>query len=63
MMRGPKKQVKQVTSVTSTFFQYLQVNILISRNVIPNNFHFCIMGRDRGSRKPRSLSENQFLPG
>ena len=43
-------------------FQCLQVNILKESNVIPNNsYHFCIMGRDHGSGKPRSWSKNQLL--
>ena len=48
------KQAKQVSKRLLLLFQCLQVNILKSGNVIPNSYHFCIMGRDRGSGKPRS---------
>ena len=46
------KQANQV--ITSTFIEWLQVNILKSDKVIPNSDHFCIMGSDRGSGKRRS---------
>ena len=29
--------------------------------MIPNSYHFCIMGRDQGNGKPRSWSKNKFL--
>ena len=55
------KQAKQVSLRLLLLFQCLQVNILKSGNVIPNSYHFCIMGSDRGSGKPRSWFKNQFL--
>ena len=32
-----------------------------SGNVIPNSYHFCVMGSDGGSGKSRSSSKNQYL--
>ena len=48
------KQAKQVSQRLLLLFQCLQVNILKSGNAIPNSYHFCIMGSDHGTGKPRS---------
>ena len=48
------KRAKHVSWRLLHLFQCLQIGIQKSGNAIPNSYHFCVMGSNRGSGKPSS---------